>query len=55
MSPGLRVNYQHEVMPGYPDNWQANIDRVTALGWQPQVSLAEGILRTVEWYEHEHS
>ena len=55
MSPGLRVKYQYETMPGYPDAWQANIDRVTALGWQPQVGLAEGILRTVEWYEHEYS
>ena len=28
-----------------------NIDKIKSLGWQPKVSLKEGIERTYEWYK----
>jgi len=31
---------------------RANIDKAkTLLGWEPEIGLAEGIRRTVEWFE----
>jgi nucleoside-diphosphate-sugar epimerase len=30
---------------------QADVGRLTALGWQPQVALDEGLRETVAWYE----
>jgi GDP-L-fucose synthase len=28
-----------------------NIDKIKSLGWQPKVSLKEGLERTYEWYK----
>ena len=28
-----------------------NVDKIKSLGWQPKVSLKEGIVRTYEWYK----
>ena len=32
-----------------------DIARVTALGWQPRISLREGIERTYAWYLRQHN
>ena len=29
---------------------QLDVSRITALGWQPQIGLEEGIRSTYEWY-----
>ena len=40
--------------PGHDYRYALDISRITALGWEPQVTFAEGLERTVRWYlEHE--
>jgi nucleoside-diphosphate-sugar epimerase len=45
-SPGF-----HERV-GIEDFW-VDISKMKSLGWEPTVSLAEGIMRTVNWYRNE--
>jgi dTDP-glucose 4,6-dehydratase len=37
--------------PGHDYRYALDISRITALGWEPQVTFAEGLERTVRWYE----
>jgi len=37
--------------PGHDYRYALDISRITALGWEPQVNFAEGLERTVRWYE----
>jgi dTDP-glucose 4,6-dehydratase len=37
--------------PGHDYRYALDIDRITRLGWEPKVGLAEGLERTVRWYE----
>jgi dTDP-glucose 4,6-dehydratase len=37
--------------PGHDYRYALDISRITALGWEPQVTLAEGLERTVRWYQ----
>jgi dTDP-glucose 4,6-dehydratase len=36
--------------PGHDYRYALDISRITALGWEPQVELGEGLERTVRWY-----
>ncbi|HET9782614.1 MAG TPA: dTDP-glucose 4,6-dehydratase [Candidatus Dormibacteraeota bacterium] len=36
--------------PGHDYRYALDISRITALGWEPQVTFAEGLERTVAWY-----
>ena len=36
--------------PGHDYRYAVDITRITELGWEPRVSLADGLQRTVEWY-----
>ena len=38
--------------PAHDYRYALDISRITALGWEPQVTFAEGLERTVRWYEH---
>ena len=39
--------------PGHDYRYAMDITKITALGWEPQVTFAEGLERTVRWYrEH---
>jgi dTDP-glucose 4,6-dehydratase len=39
--------------PGHDYRYAMDISKITALGWEPQVTFAEGLERTVRWYrEH---
>jgi len=44
-------HYTGSIRPGDPEKWIACIDRARALGFDPRVSLEEGIKRTIEWYD----
>jgi dTDP-glucose 4,6-dehydratase len=37
--------------PGHDYRYALDVDRITQLGWEPQVNLAEGLDRTVRWYQ----
>jgi dTDP-glucose 4,6-dehydratase len=37
--------------PGHDYRYALDISRITALGWKPQVTLGEGLERTVGWYQ----
>lgn len=37
--------------PGHDYRYALDISRITELGWEPQTSLAEGLERTVNWYQ----
>ena len=37
--------------PGHDYRYALDTSRVTELGWEPQVTFAEGLERTVRWYE----
>jgi dTDP-glucose 4,6-dehydratase len=37
--------------PGHDYRYALDIDRITQLGWEPRVNLAEGLDRTVRWYQ----
>jgi len=45
-----RFIYSGSVRPGDPEKWSADIGRLTALGYQPQVSLENGLRQTVAWF-----
>jgi dTDP-glucose 4,6-dehydratase len=36
--------------PGHDQRYAMDVSRITALGWEPRVTLAEGLERTVSWY-----
>ena len=37
--------------PGHDYRYALDISRITALGWEPRVTFAEGLERTVGWYQ----
>jgi dTDP-glucose 4,6-dehydratase len=37
--------------PGHDYRYALDISRITALGWEPKVTFAEGLERTVRWYQ----
>jgi len=39
--------------PGVPLNWQANISRISELGFTPQISLDEGVRSFAVWFRQE--
>lgn len=41
--------------PGHDLRYSINTDKVRKLGWEPQVSLDDGIQRAVEWYRSHES
>lgn len=45
--------YSGSVRPGDPERWSVDIKRLAALGYKPQVSLEEGLRRTVKWFTKE--
>jgi UDP-glucose 4-epimerase len=45
------VIYSGSVRPGDPDRWAVDISRIQTLGYQPVVSIEEGLRRTVTWYQ----
>lgn len=45
----IRVSFNNEVREGDPRFWRADIKRLEQLGYQPDVSLKEGIRNYIEW------
>jgi dTDP-glucose 4,6-dehydratase len=36
--------------PGHDRRYSLSYERLRALGWQPRMTLSEGLKRTVHWY-----
>jgi UDP-glucose 4-epimerase len=49
-----KFTYTGSVRPGDCDKWIASIDLLKELGYDPRVSLKEGMRRTIEWYQATH-
>jgi dTDP-glucose 4,6-dehydratase len=37
--------------PGHDYRYALDVSRITTLGWEPRVTFAEGLERTVRWYQ----
>jgi UDP-glucose 4-epimerase len=50
---GLETDFTYtgDVRPGDCQIWVGGIDRICEIGFEPTISLEEGIERTVRWYE----
>jgi UDP-glucose 4-epimerase len=44
------LNFSGHVRPGDPNRWECDITCLQQLDYEPQVSLKEGIRRTVDWF-----
>jgi len=53
MGVSPQVRWSGEVRPGEPQRWFADASRLRTLGWAPNVTLTEGLRRTVTWYRQE--
>jgi dTDP-glucose 4,6-dehydratase len=38
--------------PGHDYRYALDVSRITELGWEPQLTFAEGLEQTVRWYEN---
>src|SRR5258706_3547026 len=47
------LTFSGELPPGTPKNWQADIQQISKLGFQPQVTLADGVSNFVAWCRNE--
>ncbi|HEU4717851.1 MAG TPA: NAD-dependent epimerase/dehydratase family protein, partial [Bacteroidia bacterium] len=47
---GFQLSFNGEVKAGDPKNWQADISRISGLGFKPAVTIAEGLALTVKDY-----
>ncbi|MBM4357068.1 MAG: NAD-dependent epimerase/dehydratase family protein [Deltaproteobacteria bacterium] len=45
------VTFTGESLPGYPTNWRADVSRLASLGFQPGVTLDDGLTRYARWLE----
>ena len=48
-----RFVYSGLVASGVSQQWSADISRLRALGYQPPMSLADGLRGTAEWFGRE--
>ena len=47
------IEYQDAHPADVPSTWASIVKAAALLGWQPQVSLPDGVARAVAWYEAE--
>jgi UDP-glucose 4-epimerase len=45
----IDIRFNKQVRQGDPQNWQANISRITTLGYENEFSFESGIKETVKW------
>lgn len=50
MGVAPRIRYAGQVRPGDSQRWVADTARLRAFGYEPRISLADGLRDTVEWY-----
>lgn len=45
----IELKFSNTLPPGTPKNWQADVHRLTSLGFQPRISLEEGVAAFINW------
>jgi len=50
-TPGIRIDPTGKTFPGDTPRWYADTSKMRALGFTPQVSLDEGLRRTIAWMQ----
>ena len=51
LKPGVKVNFNGEHRQGDPNNWRADIGKLTKIGFNPQTSLEQGLKNYAQWLE----
>jgi UDP-glucose 4-epimerase len=46
-----KVVFSGEIPAGTPHHWKANIQRMNNLGFQPTISLSQGVTDFIDWYK----
>jgi UDP-glucose 4-epimerase len=49
LAPAMPVAFDGAATPGNPLNWRADISKITALGFAPQIPLEDGLRDTARW------
>lgn len=49
--PDIKITAKGESFPGDVPRWYANIEKIRQLGFEPCISLDEGLRRTIDWFE----
>lgn len=48
-NPKIQIEFTGNARKGDPSRWQADISRLTGLGFEPRVNIEEGIKKYVKW------
>jgi len=52
---GTNINFNGEVKQGDPANWRADIAKITALGFKPEVDFERGVIDYIKWFNQLHA
>ena len=55
LAPGMPVEFDGAATPGNPLNWRADISKIAALGFAPQIALEDGLREVARWSRAELS
>src|SRR5262249_45379081 len=47
------IRFDGRIPPGMPSRWRADISKLGGLGFQPAISLKQGLTEYVAWYRQE--
>ena len=47
--PNIKINPTGQSFPGDVPRWYADISKIEEIGFSPQISLEEGLLKTISW------
>lgn len=47
-----KIHFSNEQLEGYPLNWQADISKLKSLGFEPAITLQEGLRRYAQWLKN---
>lgn len=51
LNPGIKIEFNKQAKPGDPQNWKADISKITSLGFTPKFGFDEGILNIANWIQ----